>query len=100
MAKPEELHQRWKENCPTEAGRNDVEKVAKHYLGDWLTEGAGSHFLIVEHPALSYCSAFGGKDTLAISLKSGRNVKGIWVKRLMQAIDAIMEYETIMKEGK
>jgi len=94
------LYKRWKNHCPAEADPGDLKKVLRHYLGPWLTEkkGRGSHQLIVEHVALRYHSAFGGKDTLAISLESGRLVKGVYVNHALKAIDCVQLYNKVIEE--
>lgn len=92
MAKPEELYERWKKGRPAEVDRKDLEKVVEHYLGRWLRKGEGSHLWIVEHPALAYHSAFGGKDNLSIAFESGRRVKGVYVEHVIKAIECIHLY--------
>lgn len=103
MPKAEELYDKWTKNCPKEVDLSDFEKVAKHYLGDWLRQKSGtSHMYIIEHPALAYHPAFGSNSTLSVAVKSGRKVKGVYIDHLLKAIHCVTSYERIVnkKESK
>ena len=100
MPSAEKLYEKWKKNCPTEVDIADFEKVITHYLGRWLRpkKGKTSHHFIVDHPALSIHPAFCGKDTLCVSVVSGRKVKGIWVRHTLEAIKSIDLWEGLAQE--
>ena len=90
MASAQELYDRWKQSCPTEVSVGDFRKVLYEFLGLWTREKTGtSHVFIVEHPALASASAFGGHDIVSFPVKSGRRVKGIYVQRLLKAIECV-----------
>lgn len=94
MAKPEELYQRWKRQNPTEVSVREFEKVVEHYLGKYLRRGSGtSHMFIVEHPALASLPTFRNQVTFMAPTKSGQKVKGVYVGRLLKAIECVSSYE-------
>jgi hypothetical protein len=100
MASAEELYKKWKSSPPKEVSVADLRKVAFGLLKpEWVRErDRGSHFLIVEHEILKHFPEFGGHGTLSISSVSGRSVRGHWVKRLVKAINYILEYENFKGE--
>lgn len=94
MASAEELYNRWKQNPPAEVRREDFDKVLRRYLGDLLREGSGSsHQYIVAHEALKELSATRQYGIWSVPVKSGRMVKGYYVKQLIEIV------EHLRKEG-
>ncbi len=92
MASAEDLYTRWRQNPPSEVSRGDFEKVVRHYLGDFLREGSGSsHQYVVSHEALRDLPATRQFGIWAIPLKSGRAVKGYYVKQLIAIVEHLCE---------
>jgi hypothetical protein len=96
---------RWRTNgVPPEVPREDVARVAAHYFAESYDLGqdignlkatkkkrGGSHFLIIREPLLRWAdeqghAAFPG-GVITIPHTGGRNVKAVYVRRLMDAID-------------
>lgn len=94
MGSAEELYHRGKQNPPAEVRREDFEKVLRRYLGDFLREGSGSsHQYIVAHEALKELSTTRQYGIWSVPVKSGRMVKGYYVKQLVDIV------EHLRKEG-
>ena len=95
MSKAERLLNGWRNKCPADVSAREFEAVIDHHLGRWLRKKSsrGSHLFIVEHPALAFHSNFSPHNTFSAPVKSGRRVKGIYVKHLIKAIDCIQEWE-------
>jgi hypothetical protein len=100
VSKAEKLLAAWREQCPPEVPVRDFGLVIEYYLESWLQKKKtrGSHLLIVEHPALALCSSFAPHSNFSASVRSGRRVKGIYVLRLLKAIDCIEDWEANERE--
>lgn len=96
MANAEELYERWKHNPPAEVSRQDFEKVLRRYLVDFLRGGSGSsHLYIVSHEALKQLSTTKQYGIWSVPLKSGRAVKGYYVRQLIEIVEHLRKEGTI-----
>lgn len=88
VSSADELYERWKRNPPTEVRREEFEKVLRRYLGEFLREGSGSsHLYLVSHEALKNLSATRQHGVWSVPVKSGRMVKGYYVKQLVEIVE-------------
>lgn len=92
MASAEELYERWKANPPAEVSRADFERVLRYYLGRFLRESQGSsHIYHVSHEALKRLSTTRQLGIWTVPVKSGRTIKGIYVKQMIAVIEHLRE---------
>jgi hypothetical protein len=93
VAKAADIVKRWKEDnvYPLER-KGDVEKVLALY-NFTINQGKGSHEIIVSHAELKLdFHTMGIGDKLALPLKSGKNIKGCYIKKLLKYIELLEEF--------
>lgn len=80
----------WRTKRNPEETKETVEAILVHYFGERFEKAEGtSHQFRVSHPALYQHPHFVG-GTLSVPVKGGQSVKGIYLKRIAEAI-AIIE---------
>ena len=90
MSKIEKVLRKW-ESKPVSVQKNEVLSILKRYCFE-LDFKRGSH-IVVTHPALVNKPNFGPDGEFTIPVKSGRKVKGFYLKRILEAIAIIEEEE-------
>lgn len=94
MGKYEKLIIRWMQNPPASASSDEVINMITHF-GVHIRPGKGSHFVIVDARLHDFSEKFpnmgimGG--VMSIPLVGGKEVKSIYIKRLVQFLQFIQE---------
>lgn len=88
MGKKEQLVKRWRENRPAEVPINDVKTVIEGYFKSDCIRQRSSH-IIISHKKLANFPNFGLYGELSIPIYKGQKVKGIYIRRLLYAIELI-----------
>ncbi len=84
---------KWKETKPPYVEKNEVFSILKRF-GFEYREKSGSH-VIVSHPALLEREDYGKIGCFTIAIKSGRKIKYVYLKNIIEAIEIIMRNEEI-----
>jgi len=90
MSKIYKTLNKWKKH-PILVEKREVLKVLERY-GFTIENKKGSH-IIVSHKFLIDIPEFGANGEFTIPIKSGRKVKGVYLKRILLAIEIIEEME-------
>jgi hypothetical protein len=94
MKKALKLVEQWKNKLPTDATLEEVKLVIGYFFDSEsikFNEGRGSHQIKIEHQSLRYHpKCFDG--ILTIPIVSGRYVKNIYIKWLLNSIELIEGY--------
>lgn len=86
MTSAEKLYEEWLKNCPKEARFQDVKKLLDYFfLGKWRWGSKKSH-IVISADVFKYLNEYG---ELSIAVKSGKKVKGFYIKKILQAIEFI-----------
>lgn len=97
MTKRDKLLSNWKTNTPTTAKRTEVESLLEIYFpGEYSLDG-GSH-IVVESKRLKQLQSTAPYGILTIPLKSGRHVKRVYLKKLIEVIEEIQQLERMSWE--
>lgn len=88
MSKLEKTLNKWK-NRPTLVEKEEVVSVLGRFGFD-LDYKTGSH-IIVTHGCLKGHPGFGVAGEFTLPIKSGRKVKGVYLKTILRAIEIIKE---------
>lgn len=91
MRKALKLYQKWCENSPREAKRKEVELLIKEFFGENWRHHKTSH-IVAWSELLKGESVSNPEGEISIPLK-GNNVKGIYVRLLIKAVNIIVEKE-------
>lgn len=94
MAKASDIVKRWKRNNihPFEK-KGDVEKVINYY-NFGIRSGSGSHEIIISHEQLRKLNyqSMGIGNELTLPLKSGKKVRGCYIKDLLKYIELLEKF--------
>ena len=92
MSKQEKRFIEWKNNPPIEADVDEVKSLIKAFIGKecFIKDSKGSHIKI-QHEKLKGIPDFGVDGRCHIPTKSGKKVKGIYIKKLINVIEIISE---------
>jgi hypothetical protein len=85
MSHADKVLNEWKQKIPKSVPLEDVEQVLDHFSISWRKGKGGSHNIVVNDQRLSGSRWFLGGN-LSIPSVSGRSVKGVYVKSLMNAL--------------
>lgn len=86
MGKAEKRMRAWSQNTPSDVPVSEVKAVLKRYFPGGYEEKGGSH-IIVRDERLKGCEGFGIDGDFPIAVKGGQRVKGVYLKRLVKAIE-------------
>ena len=89
MSNVEKILQKWILSRPVTLNKNEVETVLIKYSFN-IDKKRGSHW-VVSHPALINKPNFGSLGEFSIPIKSGRKVKGVYRKEILEAISIVEE---------
>lgn len=96
MAKRDKLLEKWRNNTPKEAPVSEVEAVVNYYFRDSRVKGRrGSHNIVVKDERFKGIGEFGALGRLEIPVKSGQKIKGIYLQKIVRAIDILLETEEL-----
>ena len=70
--------------------KGDVLIVLKAFSGFQIDQKRGSH-VIVRHELLRGVPDFGPDGEFSFPVKNGRVVKGVYLKRILEAVDLVRE---------
>jgi|AntAceMinimDraft_17_1070374.scaffolds.fasta_scaffold204868_2 hypothetical protein len=90
MTKREKRLTRWLNNPPSEVPRDQVIAMIDYYFPDQYEWDDGSH-IVVNDERLRGISGFGPEGDFTVVIKSGKSVKGLYLKRLATAIQYLSE---------
>lgn len=91
--KHEKRYKDWKDNTPTLVRKEDVGSLLEEYFGNSFTQAqGGSHQYRINHEALKEHPHMEG-GMLSIPVSGGQSVKKIYIKRIITAIDLLLEWE-------
>jgi hypothetical protein len=93
MGRRDELLKKWRDNTPTDAPVSEVKSVVEHFFGDSQKKGTRGSHIVVKDKRLKDKGEFGPLGRFEIPIKGGQKVKGIYLRRLVSAIDIVMECE-------
>jgi predicted RNA binding protein YcfA (HicA-like mRNA interferase family) len=88
MGKLEKILKKW-ESKPTEVSKTEVVSILERF-GFELDFKRGSH-IVVRHEKLVNQKHFGAMGEFTIPIKSGRTVKGFYLREILVAIEIIRE---------
>lgn len=89
MSKIDKILKKWN-NRPIVVDWSEVESVLKRFEMDIDESGGGSH-KVISHPKLIDQSEFGSLGEFCIPTKNGRQVKGFYLARILEAIEFLQE---------
>ena len=90
MSKIDKILKKW-ESKPTEVSKEEVITILKRFGFD-LEFKRGSH-IIVSHSKLINQPDFGSLGEFTIPTKHGRSIKGVYLKRILIAIEIVTASE-------
>src|SRR5438094_10052930 len=96
---------RWRQHVPPRVPKEEVQKVVEAYFpGAHTIKEKTSHWLIVQHELLRLASQHGFSahftgGRLSIPHTGGREVKQVYVKMLLEAIDIKELYDRVIEES-
>lgn len=88
MSKVEKTILKWR-NRPNSVEKTEVLSILARY-GFSVESKSGSH-LIVSHPILVGRHGYTPDGCFCVPIKSGREVKGFYIKAILEAIDIMLE---------
>ena len=99
MSDADDILKRWRTKT-TEASLEEVKKVIEKKIagrnGVRIQENKGSsHVYTIFHIGFKFVSSFDGHDNFTIAHKGGKKVKGVYLKDIMAAIDALDVFEQV-----
>src|SRR2546425_12874327 len=95
---------RWRQQVPPRVPKEEVQKVVEAYFPEAYTiKERTSHWLIVQHEALRLADQHGFSahfvgGRLSIPHTGGREVKQVYVKALLEAIEIKEIYDRVNEE--
>ena len=94
MSRIEKRVENWK-TTKQEAELEEVISVLdKYFNGYWYIKGGtGSHNLYLEHPSMKLDGRYGPLGQLLIPTVSGRKVKPYYLKKIIEAINLLEDYD-------
>lgn len=97
MGKPEKYLKKWKDNPPVEVRSDDVKTVLDCYFkGEWSQDGT-SH-IVIRNELLKELQEYKPFGEICIPVKGGKTVKGMYVKKLVKAIETLMELNEVKND--
>lgn len=90
MSRIDKKLEKWGTKPSTDAPVDEVVAVLDRFFDGCYENKAGSH-IVVRHEKLVGVSDFGPMGELTIAVKGGQRVKGIYLKRLVLAIEILRE---------
>lgn len=90
MGKAEKLFAKWADNVPREARVQDVKTFLDHFFPDMWNQDRTSH-IVVRCEELKASPEYRPYGEISVPVKSGKKVKGFYVKRLLKAVCLIEE---------
>lgn len=94
MGKYEKLITRWLQDPPASAPSNEILNLITHF-GLTIRPGKGSHFVIVDRRLQEFSEKYPNMgimgNVMSIPLVGGKEVKSIYIKRLVQFIRFLQE---------
>lgn len=91
MGKRDKLLERWRTNTPRDAPIDEVEGVIDYFFGDSRAKGRRGSHIVIRDDRLRNKGEFGPLGRIEIPVKGGQRVKGIYLERLIRAIDILKE---------
>lgn len=92
MGKAEKRLKKWLEKPPTEAPVKEVVAMLDRYFPGQYQKKPGSH-IVVRHEKLKGQREYGPDGDFDIPVKNGQRVKGVYLRKLARAIQAVEEME-------
>ncbi len=90
MSKIEKILKKWRAR-PTSVDKNEVIKMLERYGFD-LDFKPGSH-IVVSHLKLKNHPGFGALGEFTVPIKSGKSVKGVYLRKILKAMEIVSEGE-------
>ncbi|MFW6333450.1 MAG: hypothetical protein ACOC23_09155 [Thermodesulfobacteriota bacterium] len=90
MGKGQKLLDRWADNLPREARRQEVITFLDTYFPHMWTQNKSSH-IVVRCDALKGFPGYQPYGEISVPIKGGQKVKGFYVKRLIKAVALLLE---------
>ncbi len=90
MGKGEKLLTQWAGNPPKEARINDVKTFLNTFFPDMWRQKKSSH-IVVRCKWLENHPDYHPYGEISVPVKGGQQVKGFYVKRLVEAVQLLME---------
>jgi len=99
MKKAEALFEKWTTLTPKEARRQDVIIILNHFFHDQWDWESGSHIVVRCHDfePLRTFGQYRDFVEFSIPVKSGKKVKGFYIKHLINAVKLLKELRELQK---
>ena len=92
MSKIDKSIYKWLTNTPTDCPVNRVMAVLKRYF-DGKFDQKGSSHIIIRDDRLAGLEEYGPRGHVAIPVKNGQTVKGVYLKKLAVAVNLVRSLE-------